>query len=93
MRMGLVAPASAGAVAHVRIATVVNIARAIGDPEHARFGEILIFINRPGRRDMLRRVQWTMAALGLVLLVFGLFMVFLAWRAQKSPSSNHSATG
>jgi hypothetical protein len=35
------------------------IARAISEPEHQRFGEILIFINRPGRRDMLRRVQWT----------------------------------
>lgn len=35
------------------------IARAIGEPERTRFGEILVFINRPGRRDMLRRVQWT----------------------------------
>jgi hypothetical protein len=35
------------------------IARAISDPVRARFGEILVFINRPGRRDMLRRVQWT----------------------------------
>jgi len=37
----------------------LSIARAIGEPEHGRFGEILVYINRPGRRDMLRRVQWT----------------------------------
>ena len=35
------------------------IARAIGEPERGRYDEILIFVNRPGRRDMLRRVQWT----------------------------------
>ena len=35
------------------------IARAIGEPERGRFGEILVFVNRPGRRDILRRVQWT----------------------------------
>ena len=35
------------------------IARAISEPELARFGEILVFVNRPGTRDMLRRVQWT----------------------------------
>jgi hypothetical protein len=35
------------------------IARAIGNSEQGRFGEILVFVNRPGRRDMLRRVQWT----------------------------------
>ena len=29
------------------------------NPEQPRFDEILIFVNRPGRRDMLRRVQWT----------------------------------
>ena len=37
--------------------------RAPGDtartPSAYRFGEILVFINPPGRRDMLRRVQWT----------------------------------
>jgi hypothetical protein len=37
----------------------VAIAHAIGDPERARFGEILVYVNPPGRRDMLRRVQWT----------------------------------
>ena len=37
----------------------VAIARAISDPQRDRFGEILVFINPPGRRDMLRRVQWT----------------------------------
>lgn len=37
------------------------IARAIAEPEHGRFDEILIFVNRPHRRDMLRRVQWTTA--------------------------------
>lgn len=37
----------------------VAIARAIVEPERERFGEVLVFINRPGRRDMLRRVQWT----------------------------------
>ena len=35
------------------------IARAISEPERERFDEILVFVNRPGRRDMLRRVQWT----------------------------------
>jgi hypothetical protein len=35
------------------------IARSISEPEQARVGEILVFVNRPGRRDMLRRVQWT----------------------------------
>jgi hypothetical protein len=37
----------------------IAIARAISEPERGRFGEILVFINHPGRRDMLRRVQWT----------------------------------
>jgi hypothetical protein len=37
----------------------LRIAHAIAAPERDRFGEILVFINRPGRRDMLRRVQWT----------------------------------
>jgi hypothetical protein len=37
----------------------MTIARTISEPEQARFEEILVFVNRPGRRDMLRRVQWT----------------------------------
>jgi hypothetical protein len=37
----------------------VAIARSISESEHGDFGEILVFVNRPGRRDMLRRVQWT----------------------------------
>jgi hypothetical protein len=37
----------------------LGIARAIVEPERQRFGEILVFVNPPGRRDMLRRVQWT----------------------------------
>lgn len=37
----------------------MDIARAISEPERGRFDEILIFVNRPRRRDMLRRVQWT----------------------------------
>ena len=40
----------------------VAIARQISEPEQSRFGEILVFINPPGRRDMLRRVQWTPGA-------------------------------
>ena len=36
-----------------------EIARAIGDPEQPRFTEILVFFHHPGRRDMVRRVQWT----------------------------------
>ncbi len=35
------------------------IARAISDAEQPRFDEILVFFHSPGRRDMLRRVQWT----------------------------------
>ncbi|MGE0460615.1 MAG: hypothetical protein AB7Q16_04530 [Vicinamibacterales bacterium] len=35
------------------------IARAISGPEQPRFDEILVFFHSPGRRDMLRRVQWT----------------------------------
>jgi hypothetical protein len=37
----------------------VAIARAIAEPEQARFDEILVFVTRPGLRMMLRRVQWT----------------------------------
>lgn len=37
----------------------LTIARAIIEPEASRFGEVLVFLNPPGRRDMLRRVQWT----------------------------------
>lgn len=47
------------------------IARAIAEPERERFDEILIFINRPHRRDMLRRVQWTPAH-GYVETIYGL---------------------
>jgi hypothetical protein len=35
------------------------IARAIRESEPGRIGEMLVFINPPGRREMLRRVQWT----------------------------------
>lgn len=45
------------------------IAHAIAEPELARFDEILIFVNRPHRRDMLRRVQWT-AAHGYVETIY-----------------------
>ena len=48
----------------------VAIARTIAGPERARFGEILVFVNRPGRRDMLRRVQWTPEH-GYVQTVYG----------------------
>ena len=37
----------------------VTIARHISEPEQPRFDEILVFIYQPGRREMLRRVQWT----------------------------------
>ena len=37
----------------------LTIARSIRESEPGRFGEMLVFINAPGRRDMLRRVQWT----------------------------------
>lgn len=39
----------------------VGIARTIGEPLQPRFGEILVFFHRPGRHDMVRRVQWTRA--------------------------------
>jgi hypothetical protein len=35
------------------------IARQVCEPELPRYTEILVFIYRPGRREMLRRVQWT----------------------------------
>ena len=37
----------------------LTIARSIAEPERGRYDEVLVFINPPGRRDMLRRVQWT----------------------------------
>ncbi|MCC7032350.1 MAG: hypothetical protein IT179_05880 [Acidobacteria bacterium] len=37
------------------------IARAISDAEQPHFDEILVFFHSPGRRDMLRRIQWTRA--------------------------------
>ena len=37
----------------------VAIAHVIRESEPGRFGEVLVFINPLGRRDMLRRVQWT----------------------------------
>lgn len=37
----------------------LRIARDVVESEPSRFDEVLIFVNRPGVRDMLRRVQWT----------------------------------
>ncbi len=34
-------------------------ARTIIEREPPRFDEILVFFHSPGRRDMLRRIQWT----------------------------------
>ncbi len=47
------------------------IAHDIVEPERERFEEVLVFINRPGRRDMLRRVQWTPQH-GYVETVYGI---------------------
>jgi len=48
----------------------LSIARTLGDPEQARFTEILVFFHPPGRRDTLRRVRWTREQ-GYVEWVYG----------------------
>lgn len=40
-------------------ADALAIARAIVEPARARVDEILVYVYPPGRRDLLRRVQWT----------------------------------
>jgi hypothetical protein len=45
------------------------IAREIGEPVRSRYTEILVYFHAPGRRDPLRRVQWT-AAHGYVETVY-----------------------
>lgn len=37
----------------------LEIARELSQPEQPRFDEILVFVYRPERHVMLRRVQWT----------------------------------